>query len=58
MNSFVFTTSVKINVYDLPDDQVVKINSWAYPLGLGVYHSGVEIDNEGSWIVYSMCSLL
>ena len=52
MDSFIFTTSVKINVYDLPDEQVVKINSWTYPLGLGVYHSGVEVDDQGFFYNY------
>ena len=33
---------VRINVYDL-----VKQNEYLYPLGMGAYHTGVEIGDVG-----------
>ena len=42
----VVRTDVIVNVYDL-----VENNDMLYPLGLGAYHSGVEINNQGRFAV-------
>jgi hypothetical protein len=47
MENFVCETAIIIHVYDLPDDAVTKVNEYGYPLGLGAYHSGLEVFNEG-----------
>lgn len=36
-----FPVQVILNVYDLS-----PINEWGYPVGLGVFHSGLEVDGR------------
>lgn len=35
-------TKVYLNVYDL-----IEYNGYAYPMGIGAYHSGVEVHGQG-----------